>query len=293
MWTLTAFSGYSQCHVKVEAYRLLAAADSCYAENAYPSAIQYYHQFKEESSIHRNLDYKIALCYRKLGKKDSVRKYLTSGLNNGVRYSFLKQVHKDPLISWLGDKSLLKILEKNTREYVFSDSLCQFPAVREELLRRKVLDQEIRSMPREDMSKNWEKQKRYDEQNRQYLDSLLKAGIFPGFREVGKAGSTAAWLLVQHADQDTAFQWEVYPFFCKALKQGNFSYSNFALLTDRLHVHRYGTQIFGTQLQPVKAEGIERLSPKPIQDMEMVDLRRKYFKLPPLQFYLDDMNKTH
>jgi hypothetical protein len=99
---------------------------------------------------------------------------------------------------------------------------------------------------------------------------------------VGSDGANAAFLLVQHADRDTAFQASVLPLLERAYAAGDAEGPQVALLTDRLAVARGRRQVYGSQADIVGG----RVVLKPIADSASVDARRARVGLPPLADYV-------
>ena len=63
---------------------------------------------------------------------------------------------------------------------------------------------------------------------------------------MGKDGSNAAWLLVQHADEDKPLQRLALQKLEAAVRKGEASKSNLAYLTDRVRVNAGQKQVYGT-----------------------------------------------
>jgi hypothetical protein len=97
----------------------------------------------------------------------------------------------------------------------------------------------------------------------------------------GMDGAHAAWLLVQHADADLAFQKRNLELM-KAAPKSEVEAMDIAYLTDRVLVAEKKKQVYGTQLV---RQG-DKYLPKPIQDADNVDKRRADVGLPPLADYL-------
>ncbi|MDL5367748.1 hypothetical protein QSH18_19240 [Xanthomonas sp. NCPPB 2654] len=104
----------------------------------------------------------------------------------------------------------------------------------------------------------------------------------PSAAQVGGDGVAAAWLLVQHADRDPAFQAEVLSKLAPQVERGEIAARNMAMLTDRVLVAQGKPQRYGTQL--VAKQG--RWEPKPIEDPQQVDARRASVGDMPLSDYL-------
>ena len=134
------------------------------------------------------------------------------------------------------------------------------------------------------MREQWKMSLR-DAANRQRLKEIIKEHGWPGKSLVGADGANAAWLLVQHADADVAFQRE-----CLALTQaapeGEVSPKDVAYLTDRVLVNDGKKQRYGTQM------GMN-FEPRPIEDADNVDKRRAEIGLPPLAQYVEDAREQY
>lgn len=104
----------------------------------------------------------------------------------------------------------------------------------------------------------------------------------PSAAQVGGDGVAAAWLLVQHADRDPAFQAEVLAKLAPQVERGEIAARNMAMLTDRVLIAQGKPQRYGTQL--VANQG--HWEPKPIEDPQQVDARRASVGDMPLSDYL-------
>jgi hypothetical protein len=120
-----------------------------------------------------------------------------------------------------------------------------------------------------------------DQKNRARLKEMVAQHGWPGATLVGKDGAHAAWLLVQHADNDRPFQKRCLKLM-KAAPRGEVDPPDIAYLTDRVLVGENKKQLYGTQLQGE----IGAFRPKPIEDEANVDRRRAEVGLPPLAEYL-------
>lgn len=120
-----------------------------------------------------------------------------------------------------------------------------------------------------------------DSSNRAWMRGVLKRFGWPGRTFVGDAAADAAWLLVQHADADTAFQVRALGLMKRAADAGEAQPKSYAYLADRVAEARGRPQIYGTQAE--MRDG--RISFKPIEDSARVDARRAAVGLPPLAEY--------
>jgi hypothetical protein len=109
---------------------------------------------------------------------------------------------------------------------------------------------------------------------------ILQYG-WPSHELVGRDGSEAAFVLVQHSDY--MLQKDVLPLVKNAFLTGTLRGQDFALLQDRVLVKEGKPQIYGTQF---KITGND-LVPDPIEDELNVDRRRADVGLPSLAEYLD------
>lgn len=121
-----------------------------------------------------------------------------------------------------------------------------------------------------------------DSANTAWLQSMVERHGWPDRATVGDDGASAAFLLVQHADRDTAFQARVLPALEAAHRRGQAQGQHVALLTDRLARARGEPQVYGTQA--ALRDG--RMAVDPIRDSSGVDARRAAMGMPPLEEYL-------
>jgi hypothetical protein len=163
------------------------------------------------------------------------------------------------------------------------------PAVADENLRQELLDrmEKDQVIRREAMKHNpglaeFVKMMQIDHENTKWLKTIIERQGWPGKVLVGEDGAHAAWLLVQHADLDLAFQKKCLPLLTTAVKKNDASGQDLAYLVDRVRVAEKKPQVYGTQLDQVDG----KLKPKPIEDEEHIDDRRKEVGLPPLSEYL-------
>lgn len=106
---------------------------------------------------------------------------------------------------------------------------------------------------------------------------------WPGRRLVGDEGSHGAWLLLQHADRDTALQRTAMQLLETAVRDNDASRRDLAYLTDRVRVAEGRPQVYGTQLQ-YDSRGCA--SPKPSEESDQLDARRASVGLEPVSEYI-------
>jgi hypothetical protein len=161
--------------------------------------------------------------------------------------------------------------------------------LRTELLRRVSADQAVREQfasafreGKQPDSAIVARMRGVDADNTRWLAEVIGHRGWLGPSVVGQDGADAAFLLVQHADADTAFQARVLPLLAQAYRTGQATGQQFALLTDRLAVARGTPQVYGTQVALVSGRAVL----KPILDSAGIDARRASVGLPPLRVYL-------
>jgi hypothetical protein len=120
-----------------------------------------------------------------------------------------------------------------------------------------------------------------DRKNTARMKEIVDKHGWPGKSLVGATGAQDAWLLVQHADRDPAFQKRCLELMTPLVATGEVSGVNVAYLTDRVRVADGKPQVYGTQFRQVDG----KMEPSPIEDEARVDERRKSVGLPTLAEY--------
>ncbi|NUO63051.1 MAG: hypothetical protein HOQ11_07580 [Gemmatimonadaceae bacterium] len=165
----------------------------------------------------------------------------------------------------------------------------QQPApARDEMLRAQLLirgqkDQEVRQpflTGRAD-SAAIDRMNQVDALNTTWMKQLVAERGWPGYSLVGRDGEQAAFLILQHATQDTAFMARTLPLLERAYATGEAEGQQVALLTDRVARQRGQAQIYGTQASIVSG----RFVLDPIADSANVDKRRAQLGIPPVAAY--------
>ena len=128
-----------------------------------------------------------------------------------------------------------------------------------------------------------------DSSNALWLGDAVARHGWPERDAVGREAARAAFLLVQHADHDTAFQAAMLPALDAAFRRGQAEGQSVALLTDRLAVARGDPQIYGSQT--TSRDG--RIVFEPIADSAGVDSRRAKMGLPPLSDYMRVLDSVY
>lgn len=131
-----------------------------------------------------------------------------------------------------------------------------------------------------------------DSANTTWLKAVVARRGWPGRSEVGREASSGAFLIVQHAVHDSAFQAQALSLMERGVATGEVSGADVAMLADRVAVHRGQPQRYGTQAKLLDG----RMVLDPIADSAHVDERRAALGMPPLRDYvrvLDSVYTAH
>jgi hypothetical protein len=121
------------------------------------------------------------------------------------------------------------------------------------------------------------------------LKEIVARHGWPGKSLVGEKAAHAAWLLLQHADADPAFQRRCLDLMTKA-PPDEVSPKDIAYLTDRVLLAEGKPQRFGTQFRKDESG---KWVPKTLEDPEHVDERRKAADLEPMADYARGIAQTY
>ena len=133
-----------------------------------------------------------------------------------------------------------------------------------------------------------------DRANTARLKVLFDRCGFPDKDKHGEKAQGNAWLLVQHADHDVAFQkYTLSLLEAMAARRGEPMRPSFAYLADRVAVAEGRPQLYGTQLM-APAEQPCNFDFNPMDERGKVEARRAALGMPPLDIYkemvLEDSN---
>ena len=156
----------------------------------------------------------------------------------------------------------------------------------------KTLVSDILSMVEVDQNarKHWEETgeswgRDMDRNHTERLKKIVSEIGWPTISRVGEEASRAAWLLVQHADHDRAFQQNCLDLM-KNEAEGEVNKQDIAFLEDRVRVGMSQPILYGTQFFD-DAEG--KFGPRPIEDRDHLDERRAAMGLSPFEEYEEEM----
>jgi hypothetical protein len=111
-----------------------------------------------------------------------------------------------------------------------------------------------------------------DATNTAHIKAIVQAHGWPGRTLVGDDGAQAAWLLVQHADHDPAFQRACLELLAGAVQANEAGARHHAYLTDRVLLAEGSQQLYGTQF--LVAGGSWQHGRWPILTQSMTDAAR-------------------
>lgn len=154
------------------------------------------------------------------------------------------------------------------------------PGLRTELLRMSEKDQTARLGDLND-PQTAKRMLAVDARNLPRIVKIIAEHGFPTTEMVGRDGFNAAWLLVQHADADPAFQQRVLESLVATHQVGG---EQLALLTDRVLRAQGKPQRYGSQFTAGDEGG--QWIPQPIEEpVSEVDKRRALLGMMPLADY--------
>ncbi len=214
------------------------------------------------------------------GRVADVAARLMSGLSSEKR-EVQPPVHAEPTLSF---KPTPLTPEGGTEEAQTVLAVKFNSELQQELLRMVDEDQEaIEQLKRANgtdptLEIKWEE---VNARNTARMREIVQEYGWPGYSVVGGAGADAAWLLVQHANSDLAFQKQCLELLKQAAETFEARMVNVAYLTDRVLINEGEKQVYGTQLERKDGEFV----PLPIEDEANVDKRRREAGLPSLEEY--------
>lgn len=188
--------------------------------------------------------------------------------------------------------SLFLTKERSDSHWVVSSQpAVREPALREELLQLMDKDQAVRKdwVTRRNDPAYAQEMAAVDEVGTARIKAIVTQFGWPSIAMVGRDGARAAFLLVQHADRDRAFQRAALPLLEAAFRTGDVDGPEYALLVDRVRVGEGRPQLYGSQCA-ISADG-SRWVPYPIEHPAEVDARRAEVGLNTLAEYLEFLNR--
>jgi hypothetical protein len=155
-----------------------------------------------------------------------------------------------------------------------------------------LLSEELINMAREDIDLRHElatdgslfngyhpQMKAIHDRNAKRLDQIVERQGWPSKSTVGEGAAQAAWLILQHAIAHPALQRKCFLLLVDQLQAGEISPKEMAMLEDRIRCFEGRPQRFGTQFD---WDEQKLMSPLPMDDVNLVEERRKQIGLPPM-----------
>jgi tetratricopeptide (TPR) repeat protein len=269
-------------------------ADSAYWAKNYTLAEEY---FKLAFTINTEKHLYNAACAASLANDfDVAFDWLNLAVDKG--FTNIDQLQRDPDLSSLhGDKRWAPLLEKVQSKLDIIEANYDKP-LQKELIQIFYDDQDIRN-------RFIEAERQFGYQSR-IKDSLIQVMIkvdsinlvkiknildtkgWVGKDRVGEQASASIFLVIQHSDLKT--QQQYLPMMREAVKKGNASAANLALLEDRVALGEGRKQVYGSQI--CYDDKSKRYIVCPIEDPDNVDTRRAEVGLGPIANYVKNWGIT-
>ena len=264
----------------VDAKRLFAEASNAYSEKDFARAAELYLRVLDAGTTWATVPYNTACCYALLGRSDDAFKYLDLALQRG--WSDVDHLKGDTdLESLRPDRRWDEIVGRCAAAQEQSRKSMGNPDLYAELMKRAKTDQDARMAKPPNVIQitliDWD--------NTTWMKQVIEKHGWPGRALVGHDGAQAAWLLVQHADRDPAFQRRCLTLLTQAYEKSDATADQVAYLTDRVLIAEGKPQVYGTQFETVNG----KLQPRPIENEAEVDQRRAAMGLEPLAAYAEQM----
>lgn len=230
--------------------------------------------------------YSAACCYAQGGQTDRAFATLEQAISAGFGYRPTAEGDGD-LVSLHQDPRWAAALADMDHAMEASETSFGDPALRKELLDMREADQAARksmiAAPTDAALR--EQVAAVDRKDLARMKEIVAKVGWPGQKLVGGAGADAAWLLVQHADRDVAFQKQCLTLLERAVASGDARPANYAYLYDRVAVAEKRPQRYGTQY----SDG----QPAPLEDPAHVDRRRRSVGLGTMAAYREEMRAAY
>ena len=121
-----------------------------------------------------------------------------------------------------------------------------------------------------------------DHRNQELIISIIEKCGMPTLNEVNQEQMDAIWLGLQHTEKK--YRIKYFPLIEKAVKNGDLSKEQYALMKDRILMDEGKPQIFGSQIKNGKLYDLE--------EPETVNERRQEMGLEPIEDYLKRLDIT-
>jgi hypothetical protein len=128
-----------------------------------------------------------------------------------------------------------------------------------------------------------------DKANQRKISEIITRIGWPSDSKYGAGISTAAWLLIQHADDNVPLQ-EKALHLMKTASEEEVKQEDVAYLEDRIRKNKHEPQLYGTQGMP-NEDG--KFEPYPIEDPQHLDERRLKMGMMPFAIHKKMMDEMY
>jgi hypothetical protein len=280
--------------VAAETSDLLARATDAMDNARYEEAFALLRQAITAGRRDEQTLYDGACAAARAGQKDQALAWLGLVVNEGTFDDPAHLRHDDDLASLRGDPRFSALVEraaKRHHETVHREPITD-EALHDELDELVAEDQAVRARAVASKFKDaaaLEAMSRVDAKTTARMKVILEQKGWPGVAMVGTRGAHNAWLLVQHADEDLAFQRSALALLEQAVARKDASAADLAYLTDRVLVNEGKPQRYGTQFRSQDGVNV----PQPMEDPAHVDALRAGVGLKPLAEHVKQMEQTY
>lgn len=150
------------------------------------------------------------------------------------------------------------------------------------LKKAEILSQVYRSDQRIRRENNLIKHAKEDHRNQELVISIIEKCGMPTLQEVNQEQMDAIWLGLQHTV--SKYRIKYFPLIEKAVKNGDLSKEQYALMKDRILMDEGKPQIYGSQIENGKLYDLA--------EPETVNERRREMGLEPIEDYLKRFDIT-
>lgn len=264
-------------------------ADSLRQAGDLTDAIALYRQGYEQDADDFTNTYNMVCAYALLNNRDSAFYFLEQALPSDSTVLMMR----DPdLVFLYEDDRYQALAEKQMEKVEAAHGKYQKPELARTLWRMMQTDQAFYGHTRVAEAKLgrrnlmtpaiWELKHRINEENQEALVKIIEENGWPLRSQVGGTAASAAFLVIQHADYE--LQKRYLPMIEAACKEGEASWSSYALMYDRIQTREDKPQKYGSQVR-FNPE-TETYEPFPILEPEYVNQRRAEVGLGPIENYL-------
>lgn len=291
--SLFLFSSYLFAQNTYES--LISKADSLRKLQKYKLAIQYSETAIKEFHVKEYDYYSIARCYARISNEKEALRFLN--LLYKLRSEYILKAPTDAFFTSLHTLNKWELLNEkitkfhdqltNHRDSSIISNLIQIRKADQHY--RLILDSLIRIGSKDEKLKGdiSYKIEIVDSINIKSLSSIINKGGWPGINIAGEEGNLTAFLILQHSNVE--IQKKYNHLVKSSMKQGFTPKYLYAYLEDRILVGEGKAQKYGTQLEFNSKTG--KYEVMLLESAEKVNGLRRIVGLPPLQSYIDIINK--